>query len=449
MMTERIPPQSLETERTILGSMLIDVKCCAIAFELLNKSVFYMVANSKIFQNMKELFIKNAPIDILSLSEHLKNKGQLEEVGGDVYLSELSMSIATYGNMEYYTKIILEKYHRRVIIEATQNAQDACFNEETTAAGDISSQLISGLLRAGDDGKRRIVRYSDMMLPEFERIEKICKGEQVADLLTGINAIDKNVCIKNDDLIVIAGRPSNGKSSFAGCINRNIGRQGKVALCINLESSNENEFSRALFSEARVNLNQFNLGYTAKRDLPKLSFAAGPMNEMKVFLDDTPDITPSKLYAKALKIKYEQGALDLITIDYLQLMNADEWYKDTRERINAILKTLKHLPKKLGCPIIILSQISRYPTEKFEAPTLANLKESGGIEEAADKVFILYTPGFYDKDADQNSMEFIIAKYKNGRVGRKTINFFREYFLVTDREENRDEREATATWQDR
>ena len=435
-MEDRVPPQDLGIERTILGSLLIDKRSCSIAFELLSPESFYLPANAKIYETMKQLFIRDVPIDLISVAEELKKKGQFEEIGAESYLGELAESIATSANIEYYSGILIEKQLRREIINLCFNTSTACFEDSEVSAVNISSNLISRLLRAGNDGKRTIKRYSDMVQPEFDRIEKICRGDQVADIVTGFQTIDSRVFIQKNDLIVVAGRPSNGKSSFAGCVARNLGRQGKTGLCFNLESSNENEFSRALFSEARVDLNQFNLGMIPKRDLPKLSSAAGQLNEMGIYLDDSPEITPSRVYAKALKIKYETGSLDFIIIDYLQLMSADENYRDTRERINAILKVLKTLPKRIGCPIFLLSQISRYSDEKTKAPTLSNLKESGAIEEAADKVFILYTPGFYSTEADRTLMEFHIAKHKNGRIGMRRMNFQREYFLITDRVED-------------
>lgn len=438
-MTDRIPPQAIDIERTILGSMLIDDKCCSVAFEFLNEDSFYMNAHRKIFSAMKNLFIKTIPVDTISVSDALTKLDQIDSVGGDVYIAELTQSIVSFKNIEHYSKILREKQLRRKIIEEATIAIDSAFEENNYEASDISSNLVSVLINAADYGRRSMVRYADILPQEFERLEKVCNGEKTADLTTGLRTIDDHVYIQNHDLIVVAGRPSNGKSSLAGCIARNIGKQGKVVLCINLESSNENELSRALFSEAKVNLNQFNLGFTAKRDLPKLSLAAGQLMEMNVYLDDSPDVTPSRMYAKALKVKHEAGRLDLIIVDYLQLMNDDKEHRDVRDRINSILTVMKKLPKIIGCPIMLLSQVSRYKSEKEEAPDLGNLKESGMIEESADKVFILYTPSFYDSSKDKTLMELYIAKYKNGRVGKKNMTFLREYFLVSDREENYEE----------
>jgi len=437
---ERIPPQALDVERTILGSMLIDKKCCAVAFDLLNTGSFYVDANRKIFNAMKDLFIKSQPIDIISVVDKLEKMGQLDSIGGPSYIGEISEAIATFENIEYYSKILLEKQQRREIIETASNAINACYSDDESEAGEISSRLVSGLLQAGNEAKGEIKRVGEFLSDEFTRLHVVCNsGKSNAFITTGIRTIDENMIIEQHDYIIIGARPSNGKSSLAGCIARHLGKEGKIVLKITLDSTSRNEVSRDLFSESRVNLHDFNRGFGTKRDLGRLQVGAGPLYEMPVYIDDPAKITPAQIYAKALQVKYKTGGLHLVIFDYIQQADSDIQRMKRNEQISSVSRALKALPKQIGCPVIALSQLARYTDEEKNPPTLRMLKESGDLEADVNIAILLYFPERYNTSAEKNMLQFIIAKNKNGSIGTYKLNFLKEYYLITDREEKHGE----------
>ncbi|MBN2570025.1 MAG: hypothetical protein JXB42_11400 [Deltaproteobacteria bacterium] len=448
---ERIPPQALDVERTILGSMLVDKACCSVAFALLNEDSFYMPINSKIFSVMKQLFIKNNPIDIVSVSKALEDKGMFGEDFDSSYIAEISENIAVFQNIEYYAKILIEKQLRRKIIELSTQAVNSCYCEEDLPAENISSKIISELLSAGNDKKGVARRIGELLPDEFDRLEKICSGKQTAFITTGIRSIDENVYIGQHDYIIIGARPSNGKSSLAGCIARHLGKQGRVVLKITLDSTSENEVSRDLFSEAKINLHDFNRGFTSKEKMKSLSKASSNIFDIPVFIDDPAKITPSQIYAKCLSLKHREGKIDLVIIDYLQQADPEIRSVKKNERVSDLSRSLKALPKMIGCPVIALSQLTRYECENKNPPRLELLKESGDLEADINIAILLYVPGRYDLNVDQNLIQCIIAKNKNGYTGTLNLNFFREYFLITDREERsgNDEYKNSSSWQNR
>lgn len=436
-MTDRIPPQALDVERTVLGSMLVDKKSCATAFSILSGEAFYSEANKQIFESMKHLFAKSQPIDMISVSNELQKCGKIDSIGGAAYISELASSIAVYENLEYYSGILLEKQKRREIIECSTNAVNACFAEDDYSAEEISSGLISRLLQGPGEASGEIKRVGEFLSAEFDRLHEICSsGKPAAFIDTGIRTIDENLIIEQHDYIIIGARPSNGKSSLAGCIARNLGKQGKTVLKLTLDSTARNEVSRDLFSESRVNLHEFNRGFGSKKDLEKLQYGSGQLYEMPVYIDDPGRITPSQIYAKALQTKYKAGNLHCVIFDYIQLADPDTKKLKRNEQVSEVSRALKALPKLIGCPVIALSQLARYQDEEKNPPTLRMLKESGDLEADVNIAILLYSPERYDTNAEPNLLKFIIAKNKNGVIGTFNLNFFKEYFLITDRDNN-------------
>lgn len=449
----KIPPQAIDIERTILGSMLIDKASTALCVEKINKDSFYVAANKIIFETIKQMYLESIPIDIISLSEKLKSKGQFESIGEDTYLFNISDSIATYGNIEYYCSILLDKAERRNGISILSEIIESYYNDQESKAIDISSRAIEKITSIQMNKSSSPVKLGDLLVDELYRIDAVVKsGKQPAYISTGIPPLDRKLSIMQTDYIVIAGRPSNCKSTLAGLIGRNVARAGLPVLVFYLDTSKKKEASRALFTEAKINLYEFNIGIFNKRDLPRLSLAAGPLSEIPCYFDDTPDLTPSQLYAKSQKFKYENNGLGLIIVDFLQNMKAETGHTE-REKVNSISSFLHNLPKKLNCPVIALSQISRYLNESKEPPRLSNLKESGNIEQDADVVILLHYPGHYPENKNgiesENLLRLIIGKQKDGPIGSIDLSFISKITTIAEMTNNYyEESLGNDYWQD-
>jgi len=430
-LTDRLPPQSLEVERTVLGSMLIDGNAASNALELLDENCFYMTANRHIFNCMREMFEKNIPVDIITLADQLRKKELLQEVGEESYLAELAESIATAANIEYYSGILLEKATLRQMITVAADITTDCFNPdcEPQEVLDQAEAKIFGISEARV--KNKFDSIANLLPKTFEEIENYSKGN-FKGILTGFKELDEMTTgIQPGDLIILAGRPSMGKTAFCLSLALNAGVHGKNATAIfSLEMSKGQLVQRMLCSEARVNMHQLRSGTLPKRDLPKLSFAAGPLSESPIFIDDTPSITVLELRAKARRLK-AQHDLKLIVIDYLQLMGSSSRVENRQQEISQISRSLKGVAKELDVPVIALSQLSRGVEARTgnHRPVLSDLRESGAIEQDADVVLFVYRDEVYNKDDEsvRGKAEIIIGKQRNGPIGTAHCAFVRDF----------------------
>jgi replicative DNA helicase len=448
-----IPPQSIEAERTILGAIIHSTPSAALAIETIEEESFYTTAHKIIFRSIKELFLKKIPIDMVSISEHLKSKVEFEVIGAESYLAELMESVCTFKNLPYYCEILLDKAERRKNIESLTTIINSYMNDQDSSASDISSKAISMILSNQKKGrKNKTKKFSELLPGEFDRIEKISKGGQAADIETGYKSLDNTVFIQNGDNIIIGGYPSMGKTSVTDCIVRNIASQGKRILKINLESSNENECRRSLFSAARLNMNLLYSGIMPKRDFPKLSLAAGPLSEYEIYMNDDPFITPSKIYSLIYRLQHEVGKVDLLVVDFLQLMKSDIKYENRRVKVGELSRDIKNIGQEFKMPTIVLSQLSRPEKGVPKEPTLFDLRESGDIEQNADVVILLHREEiFYNNEIAKergidNKIKVIIAKNKNGPTGYKDMVYLKEYMKLEELIEYGGQEEF---WQDR
>jgi replicative DNA helicase len=441
--SDRIPPQALDVERTVLGSMLIDGHASAMALELLDESCFYSSANRHIFNCMREMFERNIPIDLITLADILKKKSLLEAVGEATYLGELAESIATASNIEYYSGILIEKATLRQLISVAGEITTDCFNLEIEPQMilDQAEVKIFGISEARIKNKFESV---GQLLPRtFEDIEGYAKGSYKG-IITGFTALDEMTTgLQRGDLVIVAGRPSMGKTAFCLSLGLNASIKGKAPTAIfSLEMSKAQLVQRMLCSEARVNMHQLRSGTLPKRDLPKLSLAAGPLSEAPMFIDDTPSITVLELRAKARRLKAQQG-LQLIIIDYLQLMGSSTRIENRQQEISQISRSLKAVAKELDVPVIALSQLSRAVESRTgnHRPQLSDLRESGAIEQDADVVLFVYRDEVYNKD-DENARgkaEIIIGKQRNGPIGTANLAFVKEYARFENSSERAEE----------
>jgi replicative DNA helicase len=440
---ERLPPQALDVERTVLGSMLIDAHAAAMALELLDETCFYMTPNRHIFNCMREMFEKNIPIDIVTLADMLRKKSLLEAIGEETYLGELAESIATSANIEYYSGILLEKATLRQLISISGEITTECFNPEIEAQM-LLDQAEAKIFSISESRIKNKFESVGQLLPKtFEDIEGYAKGT-FKGVISGFTELDEMTTgFGRGDLVIVAGRPAMGKTAFCLSLGLNAATKGKHATAIfSLEMSKAQLVQRMLCSEARVNMHQLRSGTLPKRDLPKLSFAAGPLSEAPIFIDDTPSISVLELRAKARRLKAQHG-LSLIIIDYLQLMGSSSKVENRQQEISQISRSLKGVAKELDLPVIALSQLSRAVESRTgnHRPQLSDLRESGAIEQDADVVLFVYRDEVYNKEDEtaHGKAEIIIGKQRNGPVGVANLAFVKEFARFENRSDRTEE----------
>lgn len=431
---EKLPPQAIDVERAVLGSMLIDSGCVAQAMEILDGESFYVGGHGRIYETMRSMFEKDVPIDIITLGEHLRKREWLEAAGGEAYLSELVENVATSANIEYHAKILVEKATLRSLISIASEISTECFNpgKEAQELLDQAEAKVFGISEARIKGKFESTR--DLLQNTFREIEKYGREGGVQGVRTGFTKLDEMTAgLQKGDLVIIAGRPSMGKTAFCLSLAANaaIRTDSKVATAFfSLEMSKSQIVQRMLCAEARVNMHKLRSGMLPKRDYPKLSFAAGPLSEAPIYIDDTPGITVLELRAKARRLKAQHG-LDLIVIDYLQLMSGPAQMESRQQEISQISRALKGIAKELECPVIALSQLSRAVEQRGgdHKPQLSDLRESGAIEQDADVVMFVYRGEYYfpEKDELAGKASIIIGKQRNGPVGEVELAFVRDY----------------------
>ncbi|MFP4163465.1 MAG: replicative DNA helicase [Chitinispirillaceae bacterium] len=429
--SDRVPPQALDVERTILGSMLIDGQAADSALEHLDEECFYSAAHSKIFVCMRELSEKNVPIDIITIADALKKKNWLGEVGEEAYLSELVENVTTSGNIEYYANILQEKATLRKLISVSAEITTDCFSTEQEPQ-DILDKAESVIFSISEGRVKNKFEAMSQLLPKaFEGIEGYAKGG-FKGIPTGFEELDNMTTgMQRGDLVIVAGRPSMGKTAF--CLSVALHSAVKANHCtaiFSLEMSKDQIVQRMLCSEARVSMHALRSGNLPKRDFPKLSIAAGPLAEAPIFIDDTPAITVLELRAKARRLKAQHN-LDMIIIDYLQLMGSSGRTESRQQEISQISRALKGVAKELDVPVISLSQLSRAVEQRTgnHRPQLSDLRESGAIEQDADVVMFVYRDEVYNKDDPNNKgkAEIIVGKQRNGPIGTAELAFVNEF----------------------
>ncbi|MBN2096975.1 MAG: replicative DNA helicase [Candidatus Omnitrophica bacterium] len=428
---EKVPPQNLEAEIAVLGSMLIEEEAIGQAVELINASYFYNDAHQRIFQAIVDLYSLNKAVDLVTLSEELKRKDLLEEVGGAAYLTELTAAVPTAANVLHYAKIVKEKGILRNLINTATHivAQGYEGQQDANLLLDHAEKLIFDI--AGSQIQGVSVPIKDIIKDSIETIEGFYRRKaHVTGLATGFDDLDMMTAgLHNGELIIIAGRPSMGKSAFATCIAEYIGvQEQKPVALFSLEMSKEQLVQRMLCSHARVELQKARSGFLTQGDWPKLVTAAGKLAEAPIYIDDSAGLTVLELRAKARRLK-SRFNVGLIIVDYLQLMTGGTRIENRQQEISEITRSLKTLSKELSLPLIAISQLSRAP-EKRESyrPRLSDLRESGAIEQDADLVMLLFREEYYNpKENNKGIAEIIIAKQRNGPVGSQNLLFLSEF----------------------
>ncbi|TMQ58337.1 MAG: replicative DNA helicase [Candidatus Eisenbacteria bacterium] len=432
----RVPPQSLDAERSVLGAMLLSRDAIAAAIQHLDERAFYRETHRKIWRSMVVLFDRNEAVDLVTLVEELKRRKELEAVGGATYLTSLDQFVATAANVEHYCKIVNEKATLRRLIEVGTEIVGECYDQrkEPAALLDRAEQAIFAIsddrLRTGFHPMRQLVLQGYSAIEEYRQ-----RKVHVTGVPSGFYDLDEMTAgFQKSDFIVIAGRPSMGKTSLAMNIAENVAVHLKPAerqaiAVFSLEMSKESLVQRLMCSLARVDIHKIRRGYASNDEYKRLQNAAAQLHEAPIYIDDTAAIGILEMRAKSRRLVSEVP-LGLIVIDYLQLIRGPESSENRQQEISAISRSLKALAKELQVPVVALSQLSRAVETRggSKRPVLSDLRESGAIEQDADVVLFVYRPEVYEADPANRDgkAEIIVSKQRNGPTGSVNLAFVSE-----------------------
>lgn len=417
----KLPPHSIEAEQAVLGAILLDREAIISASEYIKPEDFYKDSHREVYQAAAELFEKGEPVDLVTLSEQLKQKDVLEAVGGMAFLTDLSTSVPTTANVAHYAKIVYEKSLLRKLIRACGEISDMSF-QATEDVMEIIDFAEKGIF---DISQKRsfkgFVPLKDVLVASFNKIEELYNNKgNTTGIPTGFHDIDsKTSGLQRSDLILVAARPSMGKTSFALNIAQNAALNQKVPVAIfSLEMSREQLVNRMICAEASIDSHRMRTGSLADGDWPKLAESVNKLSTADIYIDDTPGITVAEMRSKCRRLKLEKG-LELILIDYLQLMQGSGRAESRQQEISEISRSLKALAREMDCPVMAMSQLSRAPEMRSDhRPMLSDLRESGAIEQDADVVMFIYRDEYYNTDTDKKGIaEIILAKQRNGPTG--------------------------------
>jgi len=423
---DKLPPQNIEAEQSILGAILIDNDALPKALEILDPEDFYKQSHRKIFNVMIELFEKSEPIDMITLTDDLKRRDEMEAVGGISYLSSLVNMIPTAANVKYHSKIVREKALLRGLLRSATEIAGRVY-EDNLDAEELVDYAERSIFDISDKRiKASFVTLKEVIKDSFEMIERLYdKKETVSGVPSGFRDLDDlTTGFQKGDLIVIGGRPSMGKTAFSLNVAQHVGLELKEPVAIfSLEMAKEQLAFRMLCSEAMVDSSSIRKGFIKKEDWHKLTSAASNLTGAPIFIDDSSGINALELRAKARRLKMEHG-LSLVIVDYLQLMRGRGSFERREQEISEISRSLKALAKELSVPVIAVSQLNRSVEQRRPpTPILADLRESGAIEQDADVILFLYRDEIYNKEAKKGQAEVIIAKQRNGPTGTVNLSF--------------------------
>ena len=428
--TEKIPPQSIEAEAGVLGAILFDSEAFVKVIEILRPEYFYLESHQKIFGVMFDLFDKGQPVDLITVTEGLKAQNELEAIGGATYLSELTTMVSTSANVVQHAQIIKEKYLlRSLIVVATQIIEEVYEpGGDTSVIVDRAENHIFNI--SGHKVHGAVSSMKDLIKDSIETIDSLYqRKELVTGIPTSFSKLDEKTSgLHKSEFVIVAGRPSMGKSAFVATICEHVAVDNKIPVAyFSLEMSKEHLVQRLLCSRARVNAQNVRTGFLSTKDWPKLTSAAGKLSDSPIYIDDTPTLSAFEVRAKArrLKSKYD---IQLIILDYLQLMQSGVKTESRQQEISEISRRLKALARELNVPVIAVSQLSRaVEARQGNRPQLADLRESGSIEQDADLVLLLLREEYYTPtEENKGKAEVIIAKQRNGPVGSVFLAFLKE-----------------------
>lgn len=435
MMDSRIPPQNIEAEQSVLGAMMLDKEAIAKASEILTSEDFYREAHRVIFNAMLELYNKNEAVDMVTITDILRRDNKLEDIGGIAYITALANVVPTAANVKYHADIIAEKSVLRQLVRVSTEIATMGY-EGSDDVGVLLDTAESRILEISNRKKKNdFTQIKDVLMDSVQGLEKLITNKGgLTGLPTGFPDLDKLTSgLHPSDFIILAARPSMGKTALALNIVQNValrahkqigGEPCSVAF-FSLEMSKEQLVHRMLCAEAGIDSQRLRVGEMGDKDWDSLWAACDTMSKAKIYIDDTAGITAMEMRSRARRLKAEHG-LDLIVVDYLQLMQGSgrkSFSGDRQQEVSEISRSLKALARELDVPVLALSQLSRgVEARQVKRPMLSDLRESGSLEQDADIVAFLYREDYYDKETENKHTELIIAKHRNGPVD--TVNLF-------------------------
>lgn len=436
-MVEKIPPHNTEAEKSVLGASLLSKYALADAIDIVKPENFYEAGHQEIFRVMVDLFRENRSVDLITVCDELKKKKLLEKVGGRSYIGALSADVPSTSNADAYAKIVAEKASMRSLIKTAEEIREKGFTDEMEPSEilDFAEKEIFEIAQKRQ--KSDYTSIENVLIQNINMIDEAIKTQgKVVGLSTGFKRLDEVTSgLHRSDLIIIAARPAMGKTAFALNIAQNAAiKSGASVLIFSLEMSKEQLGQRLLSMESRVEMQKLKTGNIERSDWDRINMALDSMSKTNLFIDDTPGISILEMKNKCRRLKAEKG-LDLIVIDYLQLMNAEGRADSRQQEISVLSRYLKLLAREIDCPVIVLSQLSRAPEQRQDhRPILSDLRESGSIEQDADIVMFLYRDSYYDKENSdkQGICEVNIAKHRSGPTEKIELTWVERYTKFSD-----------------
>jgi replicative DNA helicase len=434
-MADRTLPHNLEAEKCVLGAILINNHAFNQAAEVIDSHDFFRDAHRRIFEKMVGLTDRSEPIDLVTLKDELGRSGELDEVGGPAYIAALTDGVPRSANVEHYARIVKEKAMMRRLIQSANEMLVRAYDAEDEAAQQLDEAQRAIFEIAEDKLRAGFVPISDLVGNSYQLISKL---QERKGLVTGVpsgffDLDEKTSGFQPADLVIVAARPSMGKTSFVMNVALNAAVDaGRTVGVFSLEMSTEQLFIRILTSEARIDAHRFRGGFLGDADYERLGLAGARLHDAKVYIDDSPGVGILEMRAKSRRLKLEHG-LDLLIIDYLQLMQGRGRFENRQQELASISRSLKLLAKELQVPILALSQLSRAPEGRQDhRPQLSDLRESGALEQDADVVLFIYREEMYGQEAERRPevdgiAEIIIGKQRNGPVGTVQLAFLKQY----------------------
>ncbi len=431
------PPQSQEAERSVLGALMQDGAALLVAMETLEREDFYAPAHQEIYSAMQTLFRAGTAVDLVTMDAELARRGTLDGIGGSVYLVELLQYVPTTANVRFYIQIVQEKSTLRKLIaasgEISRNSYEQQMDLPHILAHAEKSIFDIVMKRSGGDA---LVHIRDTLAAVYKQMETLAalKGA-ISGVPTGFSQLDGLLTgLHGGELVLVGARPSMGKTSFAINVAANAAQKGKTVAVFSLEMPREQIVMRILCSDARVDMQKVRSGTLHDEEWLKLARALGPLSNAGIYIDDTAGLTPSQVRSRARRLMMDKG-LDLIVIDYLQLMSSDGKTENRQLEVSEISRRLKAIALELRVPLVACAQLSRANVQRaVKRPMLSDLRDSGSIEQDADIVMFLHREGYYNEEfEDQSLAEVIIAKQRNGPLGTVPLNWLAEYTLFETR----------------
>lgn len=436
-MIERIPPHNEEAERSVLGAAMLNKEVLFDILEEVKEDDFYNESHKEIFRAIWELYRKNSAVDMLTVCEELKSRQSLDMVGGRAYIATLTAEVPSTANGREYAKIIAEKAIMRQMIRTAEDITEKGY-ESKMAAREILDYAESGIFQIAQmRQKNDYTKIQDVLLENLKIIDAAAQNkDKITGIPTGFHDLDEKTSgLQRSDLVIVAARPGMGKTAFAlNIAQQSAVKHGTSAIIFSLEMSKEQLGQRLLAMQARVEMQKLKQGDLDRKDWDRVSLGVDELNNSKIVIDDTPGISLMEMRNKCRRLKAEQG-LDLIVVDYLQLMTFEGKTDNRQQEISALSRNMKLLAREMNCPVILLSQLSRAPElRQDKRPMLSDLRESGSIEQDADIVIFLYRDDYYNENTEKPGVcEVNIAKHRSGPTDKIELTWVSRYTKFSDK----------------